>query len=152
MSGDQRRRLELAGPRQEIGELDRLVAADAGHRRVARDIAVDEIVDHRFAEAALEIEHIMGDAELGRDPAGIMDVLAGAAGALAPHRLAMIVELERDADDLIARPASGAPRPPRNRRRPTWRRRSACPAGSPARPIDRAHILDQAGSIWLMAG
>ena len=83
MPGDQRRRTELPGPRQEIGELDRLVAADARHRRVARSIAVDEIVDHRLAEAAFEIEHIMRNAELGRDPPRIMDVLSGAAGALA---------------------------------------------------------------------
>ena len=31
-----------------------------------------------------------------------MNVLAGAAGALAVRRLAMVVELQRDADDVIA--------------------------------------------------
>ena len=44
----------------------------------------------------------MGNAELGRDVAGVVDVLAGAAGALAVGRGAMVVELQRDADDVIA--------------------------------------------------
>ena len=40
--------------------------------------------------------------ERGGDAAGIVDVLAGAAGALAVRRLAMVVELQGYADDLIA--------------------------------------------------
>ena len=104
MTGDKRRRIEVSGTCQEIGEFDRLIAADAGHRRVALDIALDKIVDHRRAEAALEIEDIMGNAELGRHPSRIMDILAGTAGALAPDRLAMVVELEGDADHIVARP------------------------------------------------
>ena len=37
-----------------------------------------------------------------RDHAGVVDVLAGAAGALAVGRRAMIVELEGDPDDVVA--------------------------------------------------
>ena len=44
----------------------------------------------------------MGNAELGRDVAGVVDVLAGAAGALAMGRRTMVVELQRDADDVVA--------------------------------------------------
>ena len=44
----------------------------------------------------------MGDAEPVADGLGVVDVLAGAAAARALHRLAMIVELERDADHLGA--------------------------------------------------
>ena len=65
-------------------------------------IFVDEAVDHAVAEAAFIIEHVMGDAEPVGDRLGVVDVLAGAAGARAPHRLAMIVELERDADHFGA--------------------------------------------------
>jgi hypothetical protein len=36
------------------------------------------------------------------DAAGIVDVLAGAAGALAPGRGPMVVELQRDTDDIVA--------------------------------------------------
>ena len=44
----------------------------------------------------------MGDAESLRHAAGVLNVLAGAAGALAANRLAMVVELKRDADHVIA--------------------------------------------------
>ena len=44
----------------------------------------------------------MRDADALGDRARIVDVLAGAAGALAVGRLAMVVELQRDADDVIA--------------------------------------------------
>ena len=65
-------------------------------------IGIGEIVDHVFAEAALVIEHVMRDAERLGDARGIADILAGAAGALAPRRGAVIVELQGDADDLAA--------------------------------------------------
>ena len=44
----------------------------------------------------------MGNAEPGRDVARVMNVLAGAAGALAVDRLAVVVELQGDADDVVA--------------------------------------------------
>ena len=102
MTGGKRRGAEFARGRQQIAELDRAVALDAGHRRFARSVAVGEIVDHQFAEAALVIEHVMRDADPLGDIAGVVDVLPGAAGALAMGGRAMIVELQRDADDVIA--------------------------------------------------
>ena len=45
----------------------------------------------------------MGNAERRSDAAGIVNVLARTAGALAAHRFAMIVKLQRDADHIIAR-------------------------------------------------
>ena len=65
-------------------------------------VAVGEIVDHGFAEAALIVEHVMRDADPLGDIAGVVDVVAGAAGALAVGRGAMIVELQRDADHVVA--------------------------------------------------
>src|SRR5215470_4043095 len=53
------------------------------------------------AKAALIIQHVMRDADGGRDIARIMDVAPGAAGALAVGRSAMVVKLQRDADDVI---------------------------------------------------
>ena len=44
----------------------------------------------------------MGDAEALGDAARIVDVLAGAAGALPAERRAVVVQLERDADHLAA--------------------------------------------------
>ena len=44
----------------------------------------------------------MGDAEPVGDAAGVVDVLAGAAGAAPPDGLAVVVELQGDADDVVA--------------------------------------------------
>ena len=44
----------------------------------------------------------MGNAERCRDAARIVDILPGAAGALAVRRLAMVVKLQGDADHVIA--------------------------------------------------
>ena len=102
MSGRQRLRAEFARGRQQIAELDRAVALDARHRRLAERVAVGEIVDDGLAKAAFVVEHVMRDAEPLGDVAGVVDVLPGAAGALAMGRRAMIVELQRDADDVVA--------------------------------------------------
>src|SRR5260221_8756718 len=102
MSGRQHLGAELARGREQIAELDRLVALDARHRRLARHIALGEAVDHHFLEAALVVEHVVGNADPLRHRAGVIDILAGAAGTLAMGRRAMVVELQRDADDVVA--------------------------------------------------
>ena len=93
---------ELPRGLQKVAELDGAVALDAGDRRLAVEIALGEAVDHRLAEARLVVEHVMRDADRLGDAAGIVDVLAGAAGALAMGGGAVIVELQRDADDIVA--------------------------------------------------
>jgi hypothetical protein len=102
MSGRKCRGAELARGRQQIAKLDRTVALDARHRRLARGVAVGEIVDHRFPETALIVEHVMRNADPLGDVAGVVDVLPGAAGALAVGGRAMVVKLQGDADDVIA--------------------------------------------------
>ena len=102
MAGRERRGAQARGRLQEIVELDLLIAGDAGDRRLALEIAVGERAHHRVGEAALVIEHVMRDLEQIRDAPRVLDVLASATGALAPDRLAMIVELKRDADDVVA--------------------------------------------------
>src|SRR5258707_6948931 len=102
MAGRQHLRAELARSRQEIAKLDRLVALDAGHGRLACHIAFDATVDDRFPEAALVIQHVMGNADPLRDRARVIDVLPGAAGALAVSRGTVVVELQRHADDIVA--------------------------------------------------
>ena len=68
------------------------------------EVAVDEAVDHRLAEAALVVEDVMRDAERLGHAARVVDVLPGAARALAVRRVAVIVELQGDADDVVAFP------------------------------------------------
>ena len=102
MAGRQSVGAEVAGEREQVGELHALVAADAGDRRASPRIFVGEPLDDAGPEAALIVEHIMGDAEPVGDRRGVVDVLAGAAGAASADRFAMIVELEGHADHLGA--------------------------------------------------
>jgi hypothetical protein len=44
----------------------------------------------------------MRNAQAFRHAAGVLNVLAGTAGALAANRLAVVVELERNADHVVA--------------------------------------------------
>jgi len=88
---------------QQVAELHRLVAAHARDGGLAAGIGVGEVLDHRLPEAGLVVEHVVGNADGVGGRAGVQDVLAGAAGALAADRGAVVVKLERDADHLIAR-------------------------------------------------
>src|SRR5262245_44822483 len=87
---------------EQIVELDRHIAVDAGHRRFAVNVALGEAVDHGLLEAAFVVEHVMRNADAFRNAARVIDVLTGAAGPLAVGRGAMIVELQGDPDDVIA--------------------------------------------------
>ena len=94
---------KLACGIEQIAEFDRLIALDARHRRLAGHVTRGEAVDHRFLEAAFVVEHVMRNADPFGNGAGIMDIAAGAAGAFAVGRGAMVVELKRDADDVVTR-------------------------------------------------
>ena len=59
---DQRRGAKLAGGLQKIGKFYGLIAAHAGDRRFAREIARCEIGDDRFLEAILVVQHVVRDA------------------------------------------------------------------------------------------
>src|SRR5450759_2771563 len=102
MAGRQHVGAELARGDQQVVEFDRHVAFDAGHRRLAGDVALGEAVDHRFLEAAFVVEHVMRNADALGNAARIIDVLPGAAGALAVAGGAVVIELQRDADHIIA--------------------------------------------------
>jgi hypothetical protein len=100
--GRERIGAEVQGELEQVLELDPLVAANAGDGRASGGVAVGEILNHRRPETLLEVEHVMRDVETLGDQARVPDVLAGAAGALAPEGAPVVVELERDTDHLIA--------------------------------------------------
>ena len=102
MAGREAIGAEFASKLDQIDELHALIARRTRHRRTPVRIFVDEPVDHPFAEPAFVIEHVVCDPQPVRDLLGIVDILAGAAGAAAPHRLAVIVELQGHADHLGA--------------------------------------------------
>src|SRR5262245_5995329 len=61
VSGRQDARAEITGGRKQILELDRHVAMDAGNRRLTGNVACRERINHRFSEARLVVEDVMGD-------------------------------------------------------------------------------------------
>ncbi len=93
---------EVARRREQVAELDRAVALDAGDGGLALEVALGEGVDDLGAEAALVIEHVVGDRKRVRHPAGVVDVAPRAAGVRAGHGRAVVVELERDPDHVVA--------------------------------------------------
>ncbi|MPL79216.1 hypothetical protein SDC9_25091 [bioreactor metagenome] len=94
--------LEILRGLEQVLELHPLVAADAGHGGGAGEIGIGEFLDHRLAEGVLVIEHVMRKAHRLGDAAGVVDVLARTARALFRQRRAVIVKLQRHADDIIA--------------------------------------------------
>ena len=84
---------ELARGREQVAELDRLVALDARHRRFARHVAFGEAVDHHLLEAALVVEHVVRDAEPIGNLAGVKYVLARTAGAGLSRGDTLVVDL-----------------------------------------------------------
>ncbi len=123
VAGGQRVGAELARGLQQVGELDGLVARDAGDRRLAGHVALRERIDHRLAEALFVVEHVVRNAERLGDAARIVDVLAGAARALAVSRRRHGRRAAASCRRRHSPRASAGRRRRRNRRRPTWRRR-----------------------------
>src|SRR5262249_23177557 len=93
MPGGQRVGLQLARGGKQLLELDVLVAGHAGNRRLARNIAVCERLNHTRLKALLVVQHVVGDAELVGNAARIVDVLPRTAGPALAHGGAMVVEL-----------------------------------------------------------
>ncbi len=102
VAGRQEVGAEVVGGVEQIGEFHVLVAGDAWDRRLAGDIGAGERLDDLPSKALLIIEHIVGNAQPGRDVPRVVDILPGATGALAMGGFAMVVELHRHADDIVA--------------------------------------------------
>ena len=102
MAGRQHVGPEIARRVEEVGEFDVLVAAHARDGRLAAQVAVGEGIDHLRLEAAFVIQHVMRNIQPRGDGPRIVDVATRAAGALAADGLAVVVELQRHADDVIA--------------------------------------------------
>ena len=100
MSGCQAIGPKLLRHGEQIGKLRPHIAADAGDRSAPGQIIIGEALDHLGAEGIGVIEHIMRDPQPVGHGAGIADVIAGAARALAAAGGAVIIQLECDADNL----------------------------------------------------
>jgi hypothetical protein len=91
---------QIARHRQKVGEFRPHVATDAGDRRAPVQIIIGKAIDHAFTKGRFVIVNIMGNAQTVGHFARIANVIARTACALAFHRFAMVVKLQRDADHL----------------------------------------------------
>ena len=86
----------------ERRELQLAVAVHAGDGRPARGVLAHEVHDDLGLELLLEIHDVVGHAQRRGDPAGVVEVVERAAGPEAHVAFALVVELHRQADDLVA--------------------------------------------------
>src|ERR1700712_1929562 len=98
MTGGKGCRAKVPRGAEQIAKLDRAVAFDARHRRFAGCVALGKTVDHGLPKPALVVQYVMRNTDALGNVAGVVNVLAGAAGALAMGGRAVIIELQRDAD------------------------------------------------------
>ena len=93
-------------PRRTVDEgrkLEVAIAMAARNRRAAGRVLTDEVVHHCGLELALEIQDVVWNSDRGRDLSGILQVIEGAAASEAVrHALALVVQLHREADDVVA--------------------------------------------------
>ena len=105
MAGRHEAGAEPLGARGERGELQIAVAVHARNRRAAVRVLPHEVRHDGLVELPLEIDDVVGDAQLAGDAAGIVQIVDRAAGA-ETHlaigvRSGVIVQLHREADDLV---------------------------------------------------
>ena len=73
---------DLPRGREKLVELHVVVAKRARNRRAALEIIVDERAHDRLLELALEIDHVIGNAQMLGDAARVVDVVDRAAAML----------------------------------------------------------------------
>ena len=92
---------EAVGDDEELVELHPAVARRARARRLPGEVGVDERRDHGALEELAPVEGVVGKAELvGRAPRVVL-VFGRAAAAMPAHVLAVVPEVQGDADDLV---------------------------------------------------
>jgi len=94
--------IQFLGGLQQVFEFDAFVAPDAGHWCSTRQVTVGKFVDDGITEDVLVVEDIMRKSHVFGHTAGIVDVQPGAARAFFGKGRPVIIELKRDAHDIIA--------------------------------------------------
>jgi cytoskeleton protein RodZ len=96
------RRAEAIGVLRQGSELDKRVARNAGIRRAAPLVIVNESLDDAATKRMLEVEHVVGDTQDVCAAPSIVEIIDTAA-TLGMRRLGGFVHFHRHADDVEAR-------------------------------------------------
>src|SRR5215212_4941755 len=102
MAGRQYLGAQFARGGEKVAEFDRLIAVDAWNRSLARHVARCEAIDNRLLETAFVVEHVVRNTDALGNRTRIMNILPGTARALAVRCSAVVVELQRHANDIVA--------------------------------------------------
>ena len=101
MAGGDRVGVEPARAIQERRELQVAVAVHAGDGRPPRRVLADEIRQDALLELALEVDDVVRNAERARHAPRVVQVVDRAAAPEAEVSLPLVVQLHREADDLV---------------------------------------------------
>ena len=93
---------QAPGAIQQCRKLQIAVAARAWDRRAAGGVFGDEVGDHLFLELAFTVDQVVGDSDRCRDPARVVQIVERTARAEACLPLPLVVQLHRQANDLVA--------------------------------------------------
>jgi hypothetical protein len=132
---------------QEGAELHVAVAVDARAGRAAREVRVEERLEHARAELALQVEHIERDPELTGNAAGVVGGVQGATALLElAVRVGHVVEPHPDADGLdtlLSKESRGDRRvdTARHRDEHALAHHSSSPAGTAATGAERSRAI-----------
>ena len=102
VAGRQHVGAEILRRGEQVAELHGLVAGHAGDGRAPRQVGVGEGLDHALAKARLVVQHVVREAARLGHAARVVNVLARAARAAPLHGRAVVVELQRHADHVVA--------------------------------------------------
>ena len=87
---------------EQRGELQIAVAAGARQRGAPGGVLTHEIRDDVLVKLPLEVDDVVRNANRRGDAAGVVQIVERAAAAERRHAFGLIVELHRQADDLVA--------------------------------------------------
>ena len=95
--------VQVARPTEQRPELHLGVAVRAGRRGLAVEVRAEERREHAGLELALQVHHVERDAELARDPAGVLRGVERAAALLELRDgIGDVVQAHPHADDVVA--------------------------------------------------
>src|SRR5262249_11822539 len=93
---------EAAGALDQRRELQIAVAVRAGQRRAPGRVLADEVRDDLRIELPLEIQNVVRDADCRRNAPRVVQVVERAAAAERRLAVALVVQLHRQTDDVVA--------------------------------------------------
>ena len=102
MTRHQRSSIQIPRALQKICKFNGLITLHTRDGRFTSQITSNKIIDDRILETTFKIQNIVRNIKACRNTPRIMNILPGAAGSFAANGFAMVIELQRNANHIIA--------------------------------------------------